>query len=208
VANILGGSSVGQFIKDFGKNLWDELTTVLSVIGTFLSSFFNVWEVSTTDLEQIHTDFTELQQNVKAEVEKIKTFSFQPKWRTRVINVPKALEAVHDIVELIRDDLFTAFQDVVDPIHDLVLLYNTEKAQLQSSMDKPNGLVRASSFLHSVETAIHQVRTAMDAAKDVTELSLEITDKLNGLDLLFLQQGNPRVRLKKTISARQGKLHA
>jgi hypothetical protein len=198
---------IGQFIKDFGSALWDELKTVLSAIGSFLSSFFDVWSVSTDDLSQIHTDFTELEQNVQAEITKIKNFSFEPKWKTRVINVPKAIEAVHDIVELIRDDLFTSLKDVVDPIHELVLIYQTEKAELQSSMDKPNGLARAASFLHAVETAIHQVRTAMDAAKDVTELGLQITDKLNGLDLLFLQQGNPRVRLKGTISARAGKLH-
>jgi len=199
--------NIGQFVKDFGKNLWDELKSVLSAIGSFLSSFFDVWSVSTDDLSQIHTDFTELQQNVQTEVAKIKSFSLQPKFKTRVINVPKAVEAIHDIVELIRDNLFGALKDVVDPIHELVLIYQTEKAELQSSMDKPNGLARASSFLHSVETAIHQVRVAMDAAKDVTELANEITDKLNGLDLIFLQQGNPRIRIKGTISARDGKLH-
>jgi len=201
-------AGVGQILKDFGKNLWDELKSVLSAIGSFLSSFFDVWTVSTDDLSQIHTDFTELQKNVQAEVAKIKTFSLQPKFKTRVINVPKAVEAVHDIVELIRDNLFGALKDVVDPIHELVLIYQTEKAELEGSVDKPNGLARATSFLHSVETAIHQVRVAMDAAKDVTELANDITDKLNGLDLIFLQQGNPRVRIKGTISARQGKLHA
>jgi hypothetical protein len=132
----------------------------------------------------------------------------KPEWKTRVINVPRAMEAVHDMIELIRDDLFTRAEDCITPLHDLVLIWKSEKASIESSMDKPNAMVRASSFLHSVETAIHQVRSAMDAAKDVTELATEITDKLNGLDLIFLQQGNPRVRLKGTISARAGKLHA
>jgi hypothetical protein len=48
----------------------------------------------------------------------------------------------------------------------------------------------------------------MDAAKDLTELANTITDQLNGLDVLFLQQGNPRARIKGTITARIGKLHA
>jgi hypothetical protein len=198
---------LGQFIKDFGSNLWNELKSVLSAIGSFLSSFFSVWDVSIDDFQAIRADFDLIKANVQAEIDKLKTLH-KPEWNTRVINVPRAFQAIHELVDLIREDLFTRAQDVIDPIHDLVLLYQSEKASLQSSMDKPSGLVRASSFLHSVETAISQVRSAMDAAKDVSELATTITDKLNGLDVLFLQQGNPRIRLKGTITARQGKLHA
>jgi hypothetical protein len=200
--------SIGQFVKDFGKNLWDELKSVLSAVTSFLSSFFDVWSVTTDDFAQIHSDFTELEQNVQAEVEKIKNFSLEPHLRTRVINVPKAIEAVHDLVDLIRDDLFGKLKDVVEPIHELVLVWQTEKAQLSDTMDKPSGMARAASFLHSVETAVSQVRRAMDDAKDITQLALDITDKLNGLDVLFLQQGNPRQRVKKTVSQRVGALHA
>jgi phage-related protein len=199
---------LGQFIKDFGSALWDELKTVLSAVASFLSSFFDVWSVTTDDFAQIHSDFTELEQNVKAEIEKIKNFSFEPHLKTRVINVPKMIDAVHDLIELIRDDLFGKMKDVVEPIHELVLIWQTEKAALSDTLDKPSGMVRAASFLHSVETAISQVRRAMDDAKDITELALEITDKLNGLDVLFLQQGNPRQRVKKTVSQRVGILHA
>jgi hypothetical protein len=198
---------LGQFIKDFGSNLWSELQSVLSAIGSFLSSFFSVWDVSIDDFDAIRADFEEIKANVQAEIMKLQKLH-KPEWKTRVINVPRAMEAVHDMIELIRDDLFTRAEDCITPLHDLVLIWKSEKASIESSMDKPNAMVRASSFLHSVETAIHQVRSAMDAAKDVTELATEITDKLNGLDLIFLQQGNPRVRLKGTISARAGKLHA
>jgi len=199
---------IGQFIKDFGSALWDELKAVLSAVTSFLSSFFDVWSVTTDDLMQIHSDFTELEQNVKAEIDKIKQFSLTPHLKSRVINVPKMVDSVHDFIELIRDDLFGKMKAVVEPIHELVLIWNTEKAQLSDSMDKPSGMARAASFLHSVETAITQVRIAMDDAKDISELALEITDKLNGLELLFLQQGNPRIRVKKTVSQRDGKLHA
>jgi len=207
VAKLLGGFSVGDFIKEFGKNLWSELQTVLSSIGSFLSSFFNVWDVSVDDFEAIAADFNTIKTNVQTEIDKLKKLH-NPKWKTRVINVPRAMEAVHDLIETVRDDLFGRAEDCITPLHDLILVWKSEKAAIESSLDKPNAMVRASSFLHSVETAIHQVRTAMDAAKDVTELANDITDKLNGLDLIFLQQGNPRVRLKKTISARAGKLHA
>jgi len=204
MAGIPGG--LGNFIKNFGSAVWDELKFVLSAVGSFLSFFTNMWTVSTDDLEAIHSDFLEIKANVQAEIDKLKKLH-KPEWKNRVIWVPGAMEAIHDMVDLIREDLFTRAEAVITPIHDLALVYRAEKASLESSLEKPSGLARASSFLNSVETALHQVRTAMDAAKDVTELVTEITDKLNGLDLIFLQQGNPRIRLKKTISARDGKLH-
>jgi len=196
-------AGVGQFIKDFGSALWSELKAVLSAVTNFLSDFFDQWTVNTDNIDAIVADFREIKANVQAEIEKLRHLH-KPEWKTRVISVPRAMEAIHDIVDLIREDLFTRAEDVITPLHDLVLTFQAEKASLQSSLDKPSALARTSSFLHSVETAIAQVRQAMDAAKDVTELVTEITDKLNGLDLIFLSQGNPRIRLTGTISARDG----
>jgi len=195
--------NVGQLVKDFGKNLWDELKSVLSAVTNFLSNFFDVWTVTTDDIDAIIADFHVIKGNLQAEVDKLQNLH-KPAWKTRVISVPRAMEALHDMVDLIRDDLFTRAEAVITPLHDLVLTFQAEKASLQNSLDKPTALARTASFLHAVETAISQVRQAMDAAKDVTELVTEITDKLNGFELIFLQQGNPRIRITGTISARDG----
>jgi len=195
--------NVGQLIKDFGKNLWDELKSVLSAVTNFLSNFLDVWTVTTDDIDAIIADFQVIKGNLQAEVDKLQHLH-KPAWKTRVISVPRAMEALHEMVDLIRDDLFSRAEDVITPLHDLVLTFQSEKASLESSMDKPTALARTASFLHAVETALSQVRQAMDAAKDVTELVTEITDKLNGFELIFLQQGNPRIRITGTISARDG----
>jgi hypothetical protein len=198
--------SVGQLIKDFGKNLWQELKDVLSAIGSFLSSFFDTWSVSIDDFDAIVQDYSEIKANLQAEIDKIQNFKLEPHLKTRVINVPRAIDAIHDLVKEVKDALTDVTDEIIAPIHDLILVWKTESAQLSQSMDKPSGMARAASFLHSVETSIHQIRTAMDGAKDLTELATTITDQLNGLELLFLPQGNPRIRLKKTISARDGAL--
>ena len=205
MAGIPGG--LGNFIKNFGSAVWDELKAVLSAVGSFLSNFFDVWTVTTDDIDAIVADFHEIKANVQAEIDKLQHLH-KPEWKTRVINLPRAMTAIHELIDTIREDLFTRAEDCITPLHDLVLVYRSEKAAMESSLDKPSALARTSSFLHSVETAITQVRHAMDAAKDVTELANDITDKLNGLELIFLQQGNPRVSVKKTVSQRDGKLHA
>lgn len=196
--------NVGQVIKDFGKNLWQELKDVLSAIGSFLSGFFELWTVSIDDFEATVADYQEIKKNLQAEVEKIKNFSVEPHLRTRVMSAPRAIEAIHSMIDEVKNALTDITDGIITPIHDLVLVWKTEAAQLRNSMDKPNGLARAQSFLSAVETTIHQIRVAMDSAKDLTELATTITDQISGMDALFLQQGNSRIRLKKTISARDG----
>lgn len=208
MAKVLGGFTVGDFIKQFGQNLWAELKTVLSAIGSFLSSFFDVWSVSIDDFDAIVADYNLIKMNMQAEIEKIQNFKLEPHLNTRVIHVPRAIEGIHDMVNEVKDALTDITDEIIAPIHDLILVWKTESAVLSQSLDKPSGMARASSFLHSVETSIHQIRVAMDGAKDLTDLATTITDQLNGLNVLFLPQGNPRIRLKKTISARDGKLHA
>jgi hypothetical protein len=198
---------VGQIIKDFGKNLWSEFTAVLSAIGGFLSSFFDVWSVSVDDFEAIVEDYNEVKQNLKDEVQKIKDFSLQPHLKTRVINVPSAISQAHSLIDDMRQSLTDVTDGIVQPIHDLILVWKTESAQLSNSMDKPSGLARASSFLGSVQTSVKQIRTAMDSAKDLTDLANQITDSLDSLDSVFLQQKNPRKRVKHSAKIRVGFLH-
>jgi len=199
--------NIGQLVKDFGSNLWSEITTVLSAIGSFLSSFFNVWEVSIDDFQAIVDDYNEIKKNLQDEVQKIKDFSLQPHLKTRVIHVPTAIDQIHALVDDVRQGLTDVTDGIIEPIHDLILVWKTESAELSSSMDKPSGLARASSFLHSVETSVHQIRTAMDSAKDLTELAEKITDGLDGLDAIFLQQKNPRKTVKHSSRIRVGFLH-
>jgi methyl-accepting chemotaxis protein len=196
---------VGAAFKEFFHALGDEIGTVV----TYLGDFFETWNVSIDDFQEIADNIREIEMNAKAEIEKIKTFQFDPKFKSRVINVPIAIEQIHDFVDLLKTFLFDQVHNVIDPIHDLIQTFKAEAETLSQTMDKPNGLARASSFLHSVETAIGEIKDATDAAKDFTEMATEITDRIEGLNDLFLQQGNPRISAKKagTKTARVGRLH-
>lgn len=208
MANPLGGFSVGQFIKQFGQNLWAELQTVLSAVGTWAAHFFDFWSETTDDVQSIVDDVHTLEENFKVEVQKLKDFEFDPKWKTRVINVPIAKEQIVEFVQEITTDLFDKVKEVIQPLTDTVHQWQADKITLQNQIDKPTALAVGSVKLKDIQVTIHLVAQAMHAAVELEQMFIDITDKIKGLDSVFLQQGNTRVRLKKTISARRGKLHA
>jgi len=199
---------LGQLIKDFGKNLWAELQAVFSAIGNFFSRA--VVDVSgvLSDLQAMHDDWQELKANLQTEVEKLKTFEFDVRWKSRVINVPIAIDQIRDLIDEIFHQLIDKLDSIFEPLKDLAGEIQELGRQQTQTEDQVTLLAKIQGGIGFVQIAIHNVREAFDAAKDVTELFLDITNRIEHGSDLFLQQGNPRVRLKKTISARSGKLHA
>jgi hypothetical protein len=207
VANVLG-VSVGQFIKQFGQNLWAELQTVYSAVANFATK--SVVDVSgvLSDLQGIHDDWIEMKANLQVEIEKLKNFQFDVRWRTRVINVPIAIDQVRNLIDEIFHGLIDKLDQVVAPLQDLSGKIQELTRKQSATEDQVTALAKIEGGIAFVQTAIHDTRQAMDSVKDLSELFLDITNRIESGSDLFLQQGNPRVRLKGTISARVGKLHA
>lgn len=204
----VGGFTVGQFVKQFGQNLWAELQTVLSTVVNFAST--SVADVSgvLSDLQGIADDWNELKLNLQVEVEKLKTFQFDVRWKTRVINVPIAIDQIRDLIDEIFHQLIDKVDSVLGPLKDLSAEIQELARQQTQSEDQVTALAKVQGAIGFVQTAVRNTRGAMDAVKDLSELFLDITNRIETGSDLFLQQGNPRIRLKKTISARDGKLRA
>lgn len=207
MAGPLTNVDLGQLVKDFGSNLWSEIKTVTAAIFSFLGSFVGSINASVDDINQIIDDWNEIKEGIQAEIQKIKDFQFHPKLKSRVINVPIAIDQMHGFAEDLRSFFTEKIQSLIDPIHDLVQEIKADAASIQSTGDKPSALARAATISHGIETSIHQIRQAMDAAKDLSDLANKITDNLSGLDPLFLQQKNPRQKAKTLGLIRIGKLH-
>lgn len=198
---------VGQFLKQFGQNLWAELQTVLSAVGSFFTK--SVVDISgvLNDLQAMHDAWQELKANLVEEVEKLKTFKFDVRWKTRVINVPIAIEQIQNLIDEIFKQLIQKLDDVFEPLKDLSGQIQELTRTQTASEDQVTLLAKVQGGIGFVQIAIHNTRESFDAAKDISELFLDITNRIESGSDLFLQQGNPRIRLKGTISAREGKLH-
>jgi hypothetical protein len=204
----LGGFTVGQFIKQFGQNLWAEVQTVYNAIANFATR--SVVDVSgvLSDLQGIHDDWQELKLNLQTEVDKLKSFQFDVRWKTRVIHVPTAVDQIKNLVDEIFHQLIDKLDEVLAPLKDLTGQIEELTRKQSTTEDQVTTLAKIEGGIAFVQAAVHNTRQAMDSVKDLSELFLDITNRIETGSDLFLQQGNPRVRLKGKISAREGKLHA
>jgi len=200
-------ANLGQFLKGVGSSVWNELRSIFSAIGSFVSK--SVVDVSgiLADLQRIHDDWIELRANLQLEVQKLKSFQFDVKFKSRVIHVPTAIDQIRDLIDEIFHQLIDKVDEVLDPLKDLKGEIQELTRKQTASEEQVTALAKVEGGIGFVQIAIRDTAAAMDSVKDLSELFLDITNRIETGSDLFLQQGNPRIRLKKTISARDGKLH-
>ena len=165
------------------------------------------------DLRAIIDDWIEIQKNFKTEVQKLKDFKFNPHWKTRVINVPIAIEQVKDLIDEIFHQVIDRVKDIIQPIEDSVNAAQiVQSTRPVAGVGEPTGFARtlnkAETLAGYIRFGFQESRKAFDAAKELTELFLDITHRIEKLEDVFLQQGNPRKRVTGTSSERVGKLHS
>jgi len=200
--------SIGSVLKDFGKNLLAELKTVFSVIATFVSSFFTTFDNIEGDILGIRDDFVTIKSNIELEISKLKNFQFDVKWKTRVINVPIAIEQIKDLIDEIFHQVIDKLKAIEAPVETMIISLRTIKTSTGPAPgEQPSALTKVAASVSAIENGISHVRTALDAARDVTALFIDITQRIQGLDDFFLQQGNTRKRVTEKASVRIGKLH-
>jgi len=203
--------NVGQFIKQFGQNLWAELQTVFSAIGHFFTSYFSAAERIASSIDSICSKVEALVKNVETEVQAVKDFKFDPKWKSRVINVPTAIDKTREFFLDTPAELKDLFKSLAEDLRNLVAGLKDRAGEI-GGVDvqgtSGSGLIKVVVWLEVLQEIFDRIEAFIDSLQVIVDDIKKIIHFFETLDTIFLQQGNPRVRLKKTISARQGKLHA
>lgn len=184
---------------------------ILSAIGGFFSSLFSA-EVNVVDhVNQIVRNYQTGRAQIEDGIARLRDFEFDPKWATRVINVPTAIEHV----VALYDDLFGDFREriglIIEPIHQLSLIFRAEREQTGLT-EVPSGLARTAVKVDEIATMISQIATATDTALSFITAFDNVIINLETLDAIFLGQNNPR-RLEHLddgtpIKIRLGNLHS
>ena len=208
MANPLGGFTVGQFIKQFGQNLWGELQTVLGAIGSFFTNFFSAAERIGNSIDALCTKVDALVLNTEKAVQEVKDFKFDPKWKQRVINVPIAIDQVRNFITQVPKDLTDKFKALVVDLRGLKDGLHDVAGQVSGEGGGGAGLVKVISWMSLLDQSFQRLDTFVDDLSVIVQDIRDITHEIEKLDTLFLQQGNPRIRVKGTISARDGKIQA
>lgn len=134
---------------------------------------------------------------VENEVHEIANFQFQPHWRTRVISVPRAIDATQE--------LFQTPKDIVDKIKDIVSIVkdklNTpeeiEPEEMESDLEHiagklGKGCEKILGWITLIVDAVLAVDQALDDLVSIADDIARIRQDLEHLDNFFLPQSNPK----------------
>ena len=143
------------------KNVAGNLTVIWNTIRHAYDYVKNFIDHILTLFQRIET----LIQDIETEVQAIENFEFDPKWRTRVISVPRAYEKINRLATQIPGEITRAVKDVVSQIKSKVEAgtgggedFNPEelKADLKLLPEKLAKPCDRTTSAHSI--AIHTVR--------------------------------------------------
>jgi hypothetical protein len=173
-------SAIGDWFRAFGHRL----VTGAADVDSHTLKTLDVWEqieADTLNLSKVLHDFEE--------------FKFDPKWTSRVILVPKAIDAIQETFDIIRFGI----RDKWDVLYQSVL---TLKAALFGTVHhlptNPDGsgiMTKIVDEIGALNVAWHAFGKAYHEATQFVEMLDEIKKKIETLDDLFLPQGRP----KKTV---------
>jgi hypothetical protein len=188
-------SAQANFVGDF-------LRRVLRLIGNFFSSLFAAETGILDNVSRIQQNFETARSNVQREVEALRAFQFDPKWKNRVINVPIAVAQLQDFVDLITQDWRERLRILTAPVHEFVLIFHAEEFG-----ERPSGLVRAAVKVDEIATLVKQLADATDQVVSFVDVFRQLREQIEGLDGAFLQQGNSRQVVREKSTIRLGALH-
>jgi hypothetical protein len=184
------------------------LKRILYAIAGFFGSFFQAEVDVVANIQRLAANFQTGKEEITTGIEEIKQFKFDPKWRSRVINVPDAAAHLQDLYESLFGDLRDRLETLRAPIHAFVLIFKAEQLNADDPGHAASGLARTAAKLQEVATLIAELADASDTALDFVEAFNEVIMNLESLDAIFLQQRNKRKVETLKSRIRLGKLHS
>jgi len=175
---------------------------------SFLGDIFNIVTGLSgifDKIDALEQDGAQLVSQIKGEVEAIKRFKHDPKWKTRVINVPKAYDKTKEFVVSVVDELHDALASLISNIKAI----KGSGAPISDPRAGGGGgvgtvlgdITKVALFVQECDNAIKALSGFVDALRKIRE-------ELETFDDLFLGQTNKRKRVADAKPfLRLGKLH-
>ena len=158
------------------------------------------------DIENLISDVEQLFENTRLELHRIKQLEVNPKWKTRVINVPAAFDQTKGFLEGIVDEVVSAFHSLVSNLRAIRREIHIEpEPGGQKTLAIIHILEKIRDFVTETDAGIRALESFVDAIRQSRE-------ELESFETVFLQQGNLR-RVERLedgtkIKIRLGSLHS
>jgi len=177
----------------------------LGVVGSIISSL----DKQFLGFSDVVDAFVEASGQAQQQLKDFEKFDFAPKFKTRVISVPKAIEGFQDLWDLIRNRLLDKFTTIVDETKGVI----DGLKHLPARAPGEPLLQHTALILSIVHAYNEQLAKLIHDILDFTQTIDDLKMRIETLDDLFLPQSNPRqlVHLtdsEKALRIRVGSLHS
>jgi hypothetical protein len=160
--------------------------------------------------------------SVEEEYGQFKNLTAKPEWRHRVISVEAVIEKVQELIAIPQrvagsiKDLISQVQSKLQPaklnldelegIEDLRGIFSKLGTRLAAGLEKLLGVAAL------IVDALVTIRATIDDLQDIVDAIRTVREDFENLDLIFLQQKNPR-RIEELVDGgsmkiRVGKMHS
>jgi methyl-accepting chemotaxis protein len=163
-----------------------------------LQFLFGADNLTADRIESIAKDLKRLGASLQVEAKRVQNFKIDIHWKSRVINVPKAIEQIkkliHDLTTGLKEKVQTIEQPFVSFAHDLKLIAETPPDPNVSALTR--GINEVQTFVTQLNILVGQVAAALQSSLALTELFDRVLQDLQHLEDLFLTQKAPRKIVK------------
>jgi hypothetical protein len=191
---------------DWIKKLFKTIGHLLAGIWSFLGNFFTGVATITKNTVDIEDAVIELGRNLKVQLDRLEHFKFEPRWKSRVINVPVAIDQIRAFIHLITDDWRDRIDTIRKPISGLqAVIEGLHHGGVSGGGDQEalSGLSKAELISSAIVTFTDDLAGAFNEINEFEDIFRQVIDQIEGLDALFLQQGNPKRIVDEHYAKRQ-----
>jgi transcription termination factor NusB len=180
------------------------ITKVEGIAETAFQLLFNADNLTAERIGGIRDNVLALAKNFDTEITRVRDFKIDIHWKSRVINVPSAIDKFkdlfHELTSGLRDKVIEIARPFETFVHDLKLLAAAE--EIPDPQGGPSRIATAFSkleeFITQLNILVGQIDTAIKDASDLTQLFDRVLKDIEHLDDLFLSQKSART--KQTVT--------
>jgi len=174
-----------------------------------LSFLFNADNLTEEKIGDIAKKIGRIASEIDVEVKKIKQFKIDVHWKSRVINVPKAVEQIKSLITDLTTGLKDKIKGIEQPFKDFATALHasaTEVDPLGAGGQSPSKLVTAfgkvQEFVTNLDILVRDVDRALDDVIQLQSLFERVLKDIQTLDDLFLSQKSKRTKVTETYFKR------
>ena len=175
-----------------------------AIAETALQLIFHADNLTTDKISAIAADIRRLGASIKVETDRVKAFKIDVRWRSRVINVPIAVDNFKQLLSELTTGLREKLQTIERPFLDF-----KETVKLLAAPPSDPGVSKLASsfsevenFIAALNVLVGDLATAIQDSLSLTALFDRVLQDIQHLDDLFLSQKSTRTKTTATYYKR------